>query len=347
MKTKYINQSLYRIFAPLIAGLFVYMLILLVFDRLSEIINNFQSDELIFIISVNYILFETYRIWINFFEKTKHFESKPWLKMGLLFLGSFIITLSEVSICIWLYFNYYIGISSFESQLISLSIFFILIGILFHLFYISITLLDKQSALLLKKEELNQKNIQYELEVFRNKINPDFLYNSLEGIISLIRTENVSQAEKHIDYLALFYRRILGNRYSEVISLEDEIKKIKHYIEIQNYAYAGNLTLDWHLNSEAKNIMIVPNTILQAINLIEQCQLVNSNTKLNIELKDDETYVYFEFKSSARLKPNKRAEILLSSINHSISFYSNLKASYIENGETSQVQIPKVELEKQ
>jgi len=345
MKTKYLNQSLYRIFAPLVAGLFVYMLILLVFDRLSEIVNNFQPDELVFLVLVNYILFETYRVWINSFENSKRFISSHWLKRSLLFLGSFIITITEVTVCLWLYFNYYIGISSFGSQLISLLIVFILVGILFHLFYISITFLDKQNALLLKKEEANRKNIKYELEVFRNKINPDFLYNSLEGIISLIRKENVDQAEKHIDYLALFYRRILGNRYSEIISLEDEIKKIEHYLEIQNYLYAGNLILEWHLDTDAKEIMIVPNTVLQAINLIEQTQLVNSNTKLNIKIEDDKTYIRFIFKSSARLKRAIKPKTLLNSINHSISFYSNFKATCVEDDQMSMVKIPKIELE--
>jgi len=345
MKTKYLNQSLFRIFAPLVAGLFVYMLILLLFDRLSEIINNFQPDELVFLILVNYILFETYRIWINSFEKSNKLISTPWLKTSFLFIGSFIITISEVSACLWLYFNYYIGISSFGSQLISLLIVFILVGILFHLFYISISFLDKQNSLLLQKEELNRKNIQYELEVFRNKINPDFLYNSLEGIISLIRKENIDQAEKHIDYLALFYRRILGNRYSEIISLEDEIKKIEHYLEIQNYLYADNLIIEWHLNTDAKEIMIVPNTVLQTISLIEQTQLVNSNTKLNIIIEDDKQYICFKFKSSARLKREIKPKALLESINHSISFYSNFRATCIEDDKISRVKIPKIELE--
>tara|TARA_R110001583_G_scaffold16041_2_gene65107 strand:- start:4431 stop:5471 length:1041 start_codon:yes stop_codon:yes gene_type:complete len=345
MKIKYLNQALYRIFAPLVAGVFVYMLILLVFDRLSEIINNFQPDELVFLILVNYILFETYRIWISSIEKSKQFIKTPWVKTGILFLGSFIITIAEVTACMWLYFNYYVGMSSISSFLISFLIVFILVGILFHLFYISITFLDKQNTLLLQKEEVNRKNIQYELEVFRNKINPDFLYNSLEGIISLIRKENVDQAEKHIDYLALFYRRILGNRYSEIISLEDEIKKIEHYLEIQNYQYSGKLNIDWQLKTDAKEIMIVPNTVLQAISLIEQTQLVNANTKLDISVEDDNEYIYFKYKSSARLKRKVNPKALLESINHSISFYSNFKASCTEDDTISMVKIPKIELE--
>jgi len=345
MKTKYLNQSLYRIFAPLVAGLFVYILLLLVFDRLSEIVSNFQPDELVFLIVVNYILFETYRLWINTFEKTKRFASTPWIKTGLMFSGSFIITISEVSACLWLYFNYYIGMSSFGSQLISLLIVFILVGILFHLFYISITFLDKQNSLLLQKEELNRKNIRYELEVFRNKINPDFLYHSLEGIISLIRKDQIDQAEKHIDYLALFYRRILGNRYSEIISLEDEIKKVEHYQEIQNYLYSGNLHIEWQLKQDAKQIMIVPNTILQSINLIEQTQLVNANSELKISIEEEKEYICFNYKSSARLKRDINPKALLDSINHSISFYSNLKASCVEDGMLSRIKIPKIELE--
>ena len=345
MKTKYQNQTLYRIFAPLVAGMFVYMLLLLVFDRLSEIVNNFQPDELVFLIVVNYILFESYRVWINAFEKSKHFNATPWIRMNFLFLGSFIVTITVVPTCLWLYFNYYIGMSSYGSQLISLLIVYFLVGILFHLFYLSISFLDKQNTLLLQKEELNRKNIQYELEVFRNKINPDFLYNSLEGIISLVRKDRMTQAEKHIDYLALFYRRILGNRYSEIINLDDEINKIEHYLEIQNYLYTGNLKINWELEQDAKEIMIVPNTILQGINLIEQTQLVNSNTELNIIIQEEKEYICFKHKSSARLKQDVNPNILLSSINHSIRFYSNLKASYFDDNKIRTLKIPKIEIE--
>lgn len=347
MRTKYQNQTLYRIFAPVVAGMFVYMLLLLVFDRLSEIVNNFQPDELVFLIAVNYILFESYRVWINAFEKSKYFNATPWIRMNLLFLGSFIVTIAVVPTCLWLYFNYYIGMSSFGSQLISLLIVYFLVGILFHLFYLSISFLDKQNTLLLQKEEVNRKNIQYELEVFRNKINPDFLYNSLEGIISLIRKEHIAQSEKHIDYLALFYRRILGNRYSEIISLDDEINKIEHYLEIQNYLYTGNLKINWQLKQDAKQIMIVPNTILQGINLIEQTQLVNSNTELNIIIQEEKEYICFKYKSSARLKQDVNPNVLLSSINHSVSFYSNLKASYLDDNKVSMLKIPKIEIENQ
>jgi len=345
MKTKYLNQSLYRIFAPLVAGMFVYILILLVFDRLSEITNNFRPDELVFLILVNYILFESYRRWINFFENAEAPEMHSFFKTSLLFLGSFIITIAEVSACFWLYFNYYVGISSFGSELISFLIVFVLVGILFHLFYISIKLLDKQNTLLLQKEELNRKNIKYELEVFRNKINPDFLYNSLEGIISLIRKDHISQAEKHIDYLALFYRRILGNRYSEIISLDEEIKKIEHYLEIQNYSYANNLKIEWHLKQNAHAIMVVPNSILHSLNLIEQTQLINSNTELNITIEEEKEYICFRYQSSPRLKREFDPKVILNNINHSISYYSNLEAVCIENSVMSTIKIPIIELE--
>ena len=345
MKTNFLNSPLYRILTPSLVSGLVYLLMLLVFDKLSEIDNNFSPEEFIFLMVVTFLLFESYRFWIKKTEKLKWFEGKGIIKTIVLYSGSLLITFAVVIACFSLYFVYIIGLSEFRTELTSFIIVFTLVGILFHLFYLSIQFLDRQNTLLLQKEEMNRKNIEFELEVFKNKLNPDFLYESFESVISLIRKNDVENAEKYIDHLALFYRRILGNRYSEIISLEEEKLKVKQYLKIRNYKYSNNFIVNWNLNSNEDEIHVVPNMILQTIQLIEYCQMIDSHTKLSVDIKKNESYIIFEFLSSEKLTPKPKVELLKESIQKAISFYSDLDMKWECTDNMTRIFVPTIKIE--
>ncbi|PKQ69522.1 hypothetical protein BZG01_00920 [Labilibaculum manganireducens] len=345
MKTNYLNHLLYRIFAPPLVAVFVYLLILLIFDRLSEIGNNFSPEEVLFLGIVTFALFEVYRFWIHQTEKIGYLKERVLLKSFFLFMGSFIITIILIFAFFSLYFVYFLGLSEFRAELTSFLIVFTLVGILYHLFYLSIRFLDQQKVLLLEKEEMNRKNIEFELQVFKNKINPDFLYQSLESVISLIRKKEVDQAEKFIDHLALFYRRILGNRYSEIISLEEEIQKVDQYILIRNNKYNNNFIVNWKIESSLKEIHIVPNTVLQVLQMIEYYQMVDLNTKLVVDVSENDDYIVFYFLSSERLTPVPKLNMQMKTLKKAIGFYSNKELVWDKKSEFTQIYIPKINLE--
>lgn len=346
MKTNYLNHILYRIFAPPLVAVFVYLLILLIFDKLSEIGNNFSPEELVYLGIVTFSLFEVYRFWIQKIEKIVFLRERVFLKFFFLFTGSFLITILLVFAFFSLYFIYFLGLSEFKAELTSFLIVFTLVGILYHLFYLSIRFLDQQKTLLLHKEEINRKNIEFELEVFKNKLNPDFLFQSLESVISLIRKKEVDQAEKFIDNLALFYRRILGNRYSEIITLEEEIQKVNQYILIRNNKYKNNFIVNWNIESSVREINIVPNTILQVLQMIEYSQMLDLNTKLLVDVNEKDDYIVFRFLSSERLTPVPKLHFQKETLKKAIGFYSNKEFVWDRNGEFTQICIPKINLEE-
>lgn len=346
MKANYLNHILYRIFAPPLVAVFVYLLILLIFDKLSEIGNNFSLEELVFLGIVTFSLFEVYRFWIQKTEKIVFLRERVLLKSVFLFLGSFMITIFLVFAFFSLYFIYFLGLSEFKAELTSFLIVFTLVGILYHLFYLSIRFLDQQNTLLLHKEEMNRKNIEFELEVFKNKLNPDFLFQSLESVISLIRKKEVDQAEKFIDHLALFYRRILGNRYSEIITLEEEIKKVDQYLLIRNNKYNNNFIINWNIESSVREINIVPNTILEVLQMIEYSQMVDLNTKLFVDVNEKDDYIVFRFLSSERLTPIPKLHFQKETLQKAIGFYSNKELIWDGNGEFTQIYLPKINLEE-
>jgi hypothetical protein len=345
MKAQYLNHILYRIFAPPLVSIVVYLLVLLIFDRLSEISNNFSPEEMFFLMLVTFLLFEFYRFWLLKSEKILSKVRNKHIRSFLLYLGSFIITLVVVVCLFTFYFQYLIGVTDFTSEMISFFIVFILVGFLFHLFYMSIRFQDEKKMVLLAKEELNRKNIEYELEVFKNKINPDFLFESMENVISLIRKKEVDYAETYIDHVALFYRRILGNRLSEVITLQEEKAKVDQYLKIKNYTYSNNFVVNWNLENDFEEIFVVPNTLLQTIQMIEYTQMLNQHIKLVLNINENQKYILISYENTKRLIPLPKIKTQKEVVQKALSFYTNLELKWEESFDKTQVYLPKIEME--
>ncbi|MCT4614116.1 MAG: histidine kinase [Marinifilaceae bacterium] len=343
MKTNYLNNPFFRIFSAPITAFIVYLFILLISDRLDEISNNFNPTELLVLVIINYSLFETYRFVISVFNKRLR-DSRYYYP----FLYTLNIILSFV--IVWGIFSFYfiniVKISGFTPELISILIVHVLVAIFYHLFHLSISFLDKQQSLLLEKQKLNRKNIEFEMEVFKNKINPNFLFSSLESVIVQIRRKQIQSAESYLENLALFYRKILGNRYSEIINIEDELEKVNQYIYIQNFNYNDKLKLNINFEDLNSEIYVVPNSMLLAFQTIEECQIISSNQSLEIELNKTDNYLEFCFFSNYSLNYEKdKLKTNLQNLNKAIGYYSDKRVHWEEDEEYTKLNIPSIEIE--
>ena len=70
--------------------------------------------------------------------------------------------------------------------------------------------------------------MQAEPDTLKQKVNPHFLFNSLNSLSSLI-SEDPRQAEIFLDEMTKVYRYLLRNNEVELASLDTELKFIKSY----------------------------------------------------------------------------------------------------------------------
>ncbi|MBB6731858.1 sensor histidine kinase [Cohnella zeiphila] len=117
---------------------------------------------------------------------------------------------------------------------------------------------------LLKEVVTEQKAKQaFEFKLIQSQLNPHFLYNSLETILSLNKLERYEEAMQVTRTLADFYRRSLsGGR--DIVPIRDEIRIIRDYLQIQKRRYANYM--DFSLDVE-EDIMddSVPKLTLQPL----------------------------------------------------------------------------------
>jgi len=85
-----------------------------------------------------------------------------------------------------------------------------------------------------KDEEIHRRNAEFAL--LQAQISPHFLYNTLDTIIWLIEAGDVDRSVQIVISLSNFFRFSL-NRGKDVISLAEEEKHIRSYLEIQQIRY--------------------------------------------------------------------------------------------------------------
>lgn len=105
------------------------------------------------------------------------------------------------------------------------------------------------------------------------QINPHFYMNCLNIIYNLAALKDFKSVQKLSLHLADYFRFLMQSHRS-VVRLEDEIRHIEHYLEIQKLRYVSKLDYDihiqpQHLNCELSPLMIQPfveNSVIHGYN---------------------------------------------------------------------------------
>ena len=115
-----------------------------------------------------------------------------------------------------------------------------------------------------KVERLQQEKIQFQFETLRNQVNPHFLFNSFNTLISIIE-DDPKMAVEYVEQLSDFFRNIVNYRDKDVIPLKEEIDLLKTYFFIQQKRFGKNLTLDINLSNQDKTQNFIPPLTLQLL----------------------------------------------------------------------------------
>ncbi|MEZ0538638.1 pentapeptide repeat-containing protein [Fibrella arboris] len=121
--------------------------------------------------------------------------------------------------------------------------------------------LSEQEFQLLNMEKLKNRA---ELDALQAKINPHFLYNSLNSIASLVH-EDPDKAETMTLLLSKLFRYTTGRDSSHFSSLSEEIDMVKTYLEVEAVRFGDRLTFTISPISETTNRLQVPQFLLQPI----------------------------------------------------------------------------------
>lgn len=144
--------------------------------------------------------------------------------------------------------------------------------------------IKRREKQLKKVQQLQQEKIQFEFEVLRNQVNPHFLFNSFNTLISYIE-EDPAMAVDYVEKLSAFFRNIVNYRDQDVITLDEEMDVLKTYFYLQQKRHGKNLVLNISVSEEEKKLIFIPPLTLQLLieNAIKH-NAVSKETPLEITI---------------------------------------------------------------
>lgn len=144
-----------------------------------------------------------------------------------------------------------------------------------------------------QQQELNDSNVA----MMQAQLNPHFLYNSLDTIKWIAKSNNMPELATISTSLAKILRASISS--DNFVTLKKEEELIRNYIDIQQIRFSGKFSYDAEIPIELEDV-IIPKLILQPI--VENCivhglknkddghiflNAYENNSKLTIDIEDD------------------------------------------------------------
>jgi two-component system LytT family sensor kinase len=110
---------------------------------------------------------------------------------------------------------------------------------------------------------LQQSLTQSELQALRAQLHPHFLFNTLQGVSTLIDAEPAT-AKTMLFTLATLLRVVLKRGSADLISLREELHFVRAYLELEHMRLGSRLTVRWRIELEAEQALL-PQLLLQPL----------------------------------------------------------------------------------
>lgn len=137
------------------------------------------------------------------------------------------------------------------------------------------------------------------LNFLQSRINPHFLFNTLNMISSMARMENADTCADMMEITASFLRYNLNN-ITKMVTLEKELENLRDYVSIQEYRYGGRYKYYFEIEDECLRFQmpcmifqpLVENAIQHGIALMlnggyVKCRVYRKDTQVVIEIEDN------------------------------------------------------------
>jgi signal transduction histidine kinase len=138
-----------------------------------------------------------------------------------------------------------------------------------------------------------------QLAALQAQLDPHFLFNALNTVASLVRTDPRS-AEATVENLARILRRTLDRSRKPSIPLSDELDYLRAYLAIEKERFGDRLAVDWRIDPAALDCRVPPMSLQPLVEnslkhgLAQQLEgghvriaAVRTNGRLRLEVGDD------------------------------------------------------------
>lgn len=192
------------------------------------------------------------------------------LGTGILFL-EYLLEISIIKFFAWQLWQQHVPVKDYTIPFLFkywayISLYFLIVGIVNVFIYITKYQLSETSLI---ETELKNKQLEYELTLaqlssLKMQLQPHFLFNTHNAIISLMLQKENEKAIGMLTKLSELLRLTIDKSDTQTISLQQEIDYMKLYLTIQQIRFQDRLRIEIDIQKELADFE-VPTFILQPL----------------------------------------------------------------------------------
>ena len=199
-------------------------------------------------------------------------------------------------------------------------------------------------AEMLRSARLQKENFQAQLENLKDQVNPHFLFNSLNVLVSLI-PQDAEKATEFTRKLSKLYRSFLDNSSRQLISLQKELEIAEAYIYLLKTRFGEAVKFEIKIDSEVKKLYLPPGS-LQV--LLENAIKHNGSTRkkpLLIEISSQGDRLEVKNNLQPRMEQVQSTNTGLKNIESRYSFLSDEKPEFCKTNDHFIAKLPLLKVE--
>jgi len=161
----------------------------------------------------------------------------------------------------------------------------LILSFIVYLSTLSFVVVIQNQQTLLENQKLVTENMRNRYEALKNRLDPHFLFNTLNTLDGLIDFEN-EKAHNYLQNLSSSFRYTIQNK--EITTLKNELEFAKSYIYLMKIRYGDNLSIQYNVNEKYNDFYIMPISLQLLIENAVKHNVINNKHPLVILIETTE-----------------------------------------------------------
>ncbi|MCD4794830.1 MAG: histidine kinase [Bacteroidales bacterium] len=202
-----------------------------------------------------------------------------------------------------------------------------------------IFIFNKWKESLVLSAKLEKENIQSQLDVLKNQLNPHFLFNSLSILSSIIPVEP-EKAVIFVNKLSDIFRYTLEFRDENIVELKEEIDFVNSYIFLQKMRYSNNLKITNNIREKVSGYNVLPFSIQIIIENAIKHNEISDKYPLFVEISNTDEYITVKNNIQRIDNEGESFNVGLKNLTERYRLISDLKPLFYEKDKEFIAEIP-------
>lgn len=192
---------------------------------------------------------------------------------------------------------------------------------------------------LVEVEHYKTESANAQIQNLKNQLKPHFLFNNLSVLTALVNTKP-EKAIEFITGLSRVYRYIIETKNVELVSLNDEIEFLNHYLYLLKIRFDKGFQVNLNIDETQKCNLLPPMCLQLLVENTIQHNQTSQSSPLVVKIYSENNSIVIENNIQLRLDDVESSNTGLSNIQSRYKFFTNQKIEISNENNIFKVVLP-------